>query len=249
MTTEPTGQTVMIPEAAQPPAASESGAFLNMIERLATDPRVDVDKLERLMLLQERILARNAKSAYNAALAEMQQKLPTITERGEIRIHDKVQSKFARFEDIVEAITPILGAHGFALSFRIGRDTDRQTVTGILSHREGHQEETTISLPVDASGSKNSVQSVGSSMSYGRRYVTQALLNLVSSGEDDDGEGGNDGLISADQKLELVALMQETGADTGKYLKYLNVESLDQIKAANFGRAKSALEAKRAKAS
>jgi hypothetical protein len=239
--------TVMEPQE-QLPAVAESAAILSVIERAARDPAVDIDKMERLMAMHERMLARQAKAAYNAALAELQPKLPIVMERGGItNAAGKVQSKYALWEDVVKAITPVLSDHGFALSFRIGRDGDRQTVTGILSHSGGHSEETTMSLPMDMSGSKNAVQGVGSTVSYGKRYVTQAMLNLAS-GDDDDGQGSNgNGTISAEQKDELVRLMQETGSDTEKFLKYMAVPSLDEIKAANFGRAKTALEAKRKK--
>lgn len=239
--------TVIEPGQAQLPAVSESAALLQVIYRAATDPAVDVDKMERLMKMHREIQAQQAKVAYNVAFARMQPELPIINEKGEIKIRDVVQSRYAKWEDIVEVITPIISRHGFGLSFRIGRDGDRQTVTGILSHDGGHDTETTMSLPVDMSGSKNNVQGVGSTTSYGKRYVTEALLNIVSRGQDNDGQGNGNGTISAEQKDELVRLMQETGADTEKFLKYMAVASLDEIKAANFNRARSALEAKRKK--
>lgn len=245
----PTADTqLIVHEPAPLPAVSESAALLQVIYRAATDPACDVDKMVRLLKMHEEIQARQAKVAYNAAFAEMQPKLPIITERGEIRIRDVVQSKYAKFEDIIEVITPIISAHGFGLSFRLGRDGDRQTVTGILSHRDGHDGETTLGLPLDMSGSKNNVQGVGSTVSYAKRYVTEALLNIVSRGQDNDGQSSGDAMISDAQKAELVAMLQETNADVPKFLKYMAVASLDEIKAANFHRAKSALEAKRAKA-
>lgn len=242
-----TNMTVIEP---QLPAVSESAAILSVIERAARDPQVDIDKMERLMAMHERMLARQAKAAYNDALAQLQPKLPVVSERGGItNAAGKVQSKYALWEDVVTTISPMLSEHGFALSFRVSRDGDRQNVTGILSHRDGHSEETTLSLPLDMSGSKNAVQGVGSTVSYGKRYTTQALLNIVSGDQDNDGNGNGNGsgTISAEQKDELVRLMQETGADTEKFLKYMAVASLDEIKAANFNRAKTALEAKRAK--
>lgn len=242
--------TVIEPEPAHLPAVSESAAILSVIERAARDPQVDIDKMERLMAMHERMLARQAKAAYNDALAQLQPKLPVVSERGGItNAAGKVQSKYALWEDVVTTISPMLSEHGFALSFRVSRDGDRQNVTGILSHRDGHSEETTLSLPLDMSGSKNAVQGVGSTVSYGKRYTTQALLNIVSGDQDNDGNGNGSGTISAEQKDELVRLMQETGADTEKFLKYMAVASLDEIKAANFNRAKTALEAKQRKAS
>lgn len=246
--TKESAVTVIEPELAGPPVVQHEPvvSLLQVIERAATNPAVDVDKMERLMAMHERILARDAKAAYNAALSEMQPKLPAITERGEIKHNDKLISRYARLEDIMEAITPVLGQHGFALSFRSGRDGDSQIVTGILSHRDGHSESDTMILPRDMSGSKNAVQGVGSTVSYGKRYVTQSLLNLVSRGEDDDGQAAGAGdVISAEQKETLIALLRETDSNTEKFLKYLNVESLDKLKASNFERAKKALEAKR----
>lgn len=249
MTNEKSVTVIEPTEAPLPAVIGESAALLQVIERAARDPNVDVDKMERLMAMHERIMARQAKTAYNAALAELQPKLPVITEKGEINHNGRLIGKYALWEDVVQTIAPMMSEHGFALSFRLSRDTERQNVTGILSHRDGHSEETTLSLPLDMSGAKNPVQGVGSTVSYGKRYVTQALLNLVSRGEDDDGQGGASGTITAEQKETLIALMKETGADTEAFLKYMGVAALDEIKAENFNRAKVGLEAKKRKAS
>ena len=162
-------------------------AIISVIERAATNPDVDIDKMERLLAMHERITERDARSAFSTAMAEMQGELPTISEKGEITVNGAVRSKYARFEDINEAVRPILKRHGFAVSFRTKTDDQHISVTGILSHRQGHSEETTMQLPADMSGAKNTVQQVGSSVSYGKRYVLQALLNITTSGEDDDG--------------------------------------------------------------
>ena len=45
-------------------------AFLAMIERAARDPSIDIDKLDRLLLMRERENARVAEQAFNAALAD-----------------------------------------------------------------------------------------------------------------------------------------------------------------------------------
>lgn len=172
-----------------------SSGLLAVIERAARDPAVDIDKMERLLALQERVQERNAVAAFNDALAEMQPRLPIITERGRIIIRDKSDSAkitqetpYALWEDINEAIRPLLHEHGFALTFKTGTAADgKLVVTGILKHRFGHQEEAAIPLPHDSSGSKNAVQAIGSSLSYGKRYAAIQLLNITTKGEDDDG--------------------------------------------------------------
>lgn len=234
------------PEAVKP--VSESAAILQVIERAAANPDVDIDKMERLLNMQERIMTRNARTAYYEALAAMQPDLPVIGERGKIKVNDVVRSTYALWEDINEQIRPVLAQHGFSLSFRTGQNDGKIVVTGVLGHREGHSEETTMELPTDSSGSKNPVQAVGSSTSYGKRYVASALLNLTSRNEDDDGLGGSSITISETQYQELAALISEVGADLDKFTRFLRVPSLSDLPANRFDDAKKALEAKRKKA-
>lgn len=230
-----------------PEAQSEARTIIQVIERAAMNPAVDIEKMERLLAMQERIHDRTAKAAYAAALAAMQPELPIIAERGGIKDRGgNVQSRYALWEDVVGIITPILSRHGFALSFRTGNDVNGVTVTGVLSHREGHQEQTSLTLPIDTSGSKNAVQSVGSSTSYGKRYVSGALLNLRYGETDDDGHaGGGPTLVSDEQIANLEALISEVGANRAAYLKYLKVTDLHQIPEASYSACVSALEAKR----
>lgn len=169
--------------------AGESATILQVIQRAAADPQCDIEKMERLMSMHERFLAKQAEQQYAEALAMMQQELPVITERGGIKDKGgRIQSTYALWEDINEAIKPILAKHGFALTFRIPRNERGIEVEGVLSHRAGHRETTSILLPADTSGNKNAVQAVASSVSYGKRYTAGALLNFTSCGEDDDGQ-------------------------------------------------------------
>lgn len=165
----------------QDQALAQPTSLLAVISRAASDPTCDVDKMERLMAMHERMLAQQAVVAFNEALSDMQDKLPAIGERG----NAAGRYTYALWEDINAAIKPILKAHGFALSFRTDF-ADGIAVTGVLSHKAGHSEATTIKLPADPSGNKNAVQAVASSVSYGKRYTAGALLNLTSHGEDDD---------------------------------------------------------------
>lgn len=232
------------------PEVADAGAIMQVISRAAADPGTDVDKLERLMLMYERLEANKAQAAFAAALAQMQPELPVIPERGSIKnSKGDVQSTFAKWEDVNELIKPVLMAHGFALSFRC-ETADKITVTGVLSHRQGHSESTTITLPADTSGSKNAVQAVASSVSYGKRYTAGALLNLTSRGEDDDGQkAGARPRITEQQVADLEALIDEVGADRPRFMAYLNewlkVTQLDDIPAHVYKDVVAALERKR----
>ena len=207
---------------ALPPAPNGNGSMLDVIERAARDPHVDMTKLRELLEMQERVLAREARTQFYRDFATLQNELPVIEKRGRIKFNKQDEGQpFAKWEDINEAIKPVLQAHGFSLSFRTGFANDRVMVTGILSHRDGHAEETTLPLPLDGSGSKNAVQAVGSSTSYGKRYVASALLNLTLTDEDDDGRSAVGGAINDDQVEHIFRLLRRDNADQGRFLKYL----------------------------
>lgn len=178
---------------------------VSMFERLAKDPTVDVVKLKELVLLQERGQARAAEAEFNGALAQMQAELPVVGERGGIKDRSgNVQSTYALWEDVNRAILPVLRSHGFSLTFRQEQTDKGICVTGVLAHRSGHSERTSITLPADTSGSKNSVQAVGSSVSYGKRYTAGMLLNLTSCGEDDDGHKGGSAVPMSEEHAATI---------------------------------------------
>lgn len=210
--------------------AEFSASLLEVISSAASNPAVDIDKLERLIALQERMDARAAKAAYTDAKLAMRPELPEITMKGKIVIRDKHDSSviiqetpFARFEDIHEAVTPILTKHGFDLEFKNGLSPDGKVrVTTILTHKQGHSEDTYFDLPHDSSGSKNSVQAVGSSTSYAKRYGVLSILNLKVSGEDDDANSAIPPVsISVKQYDELLRLITSTQSDQERFVGYL----------------------------
>lgn len=174
----------------RPEPSAMGGEAVSMFERLALDPSVDVEKLQRLIEMQERIMRHNAKAAFDAAYSQMQANIPQIDERG--RILNKaghVQSTYALLEDINEQIAPVLREFGFSIRYRTEYPSDKIIRTvGILSHREGHSEESFFDAEEDKSDYRSKIQSQGSTRSYGRRYTMFDLLNIVSRGIDDDGQ-------------------------------------------------------------
>lgn len=231
-------------------AVAESNT-VSMFERLARDPSVSVEKLERLMDLQDRANKRNAEEAFNAALAAMQADLPTIKERGGIKDRNgNVQSKYALWEDVNSAILPVMKTHGFSLTFRQEQTEKGICVTGVLSHRQGHSERTSITLPADTSGSKNAVQAIGSSVSYGKRYTAGMLLNLNSADieDDDDGRAAGGQFITQEQAMTLESLIDDAKADKVKFLAWIKADAIESIPARLYGNAVAMLNKKRTEA-
>lgn len=174
----------LVSAASQEQPLAPAGAEVSMMfERLAKDPNVDVDKLERLIAMQERVMVHQSRAAFNTAFSAMQGELPTIVERAKTN-----NGSYATLEDIVDKVRPILQKHGFNLSHRTEwPDTKTVRVIGILTHEQGHERTSEFLSTADTSGNKNAIQGLGSAVSYGRRYTTKDLLNITTRGQDDDG--------------------------------------------------------------
>ena len=214
---------------------SESTALVAVIERAARDPSIDIDKMERLLAMQERIFARNAKADFNAAMAACQAEMPRIYPRSK---NDQTNSFYAGLDEIDVIARPIYTRHGFALSFGTAdcpiEGCYRQTCE--VSHRGGHSEMRQADLPSDMVGikgnpNKTGVQGFGSTMTYGQRYITKLVFNIVIGGEDNDGNGPT---LDAEQMKAIRARMKDSGTNESQFLEFWRVPSLDKMPAFNY---------------
>lgn len=161
--------------------------LLSVIERAAHDPSIDVVKLEALLRLQREIMADNAKAEFDAAYTRLTDKIPQIEKNGRIDLGKGAPLPFARWEDINVIIQPLLRAEGFGLTFTSRHENGMIIVVGSLVHRFGHSISAEMGLPPDTGPGRNALQAMGSTLTYGKRYVTEMLLNIVRKGEDNDG--------------------------------------------------------------
>ena len=225
--------------------ASEPRTLLEVIARAVSDPRMDVEKMERLLAMHERISDQQRTAEFMSAMSRLQSKLPHINKQGRIIVKGTERSRYARIEDIDRAIRPLLAEEGFAFSF----DSDSSDgkifkLSCKLSHRDGHSETKYLVLPLDKSDYRSDVQSIGSTVSYGKRQLIKMHLNLIEEGEDDGGQGGAEP-ITENQTRDLLALMGEVKADVPRFLKFMGVDKISAILSRDYQKACNALEAKR----
>lgn len=231
---------------------TETQIILRMIERMVPDTTIDLERIDKVLELRNKVLAREARLAFIAALSAAQGEMPEIDKRGKIIIKEKgteriIQSTpYALWEDTNAVLKPILARHDLVLSFRSKRLEDGSVeTTAILEHVLGHEERTTLVLPCDRTGSKNDVQAIGSSFSYGKRYTATALLNITTRGEDDDGKAGGAktqtaddlGYIDTEQLDTLRHRVVQVGANPEKFCDYLGIPTLEEMPASMFKRA------------
>lgn len=238
MTTAPDSQPVSGKEL-EP--VSDAAALMATITRAATDPNVDAEKMERLWALYEKMDARRAEREFNSALKKAQQDIPAIFKN---RKADK--NTYADLEKVNEVVVPISTENGFAMSF--GNEDSpmdkHYRVVCFLSHDGGHVRKYHADIPADHSGSKNVTQGFGSTISYGRRYLTLMIYNISTTNEDDDGAGSGGGNITPEQAAEISKIITDNKFDLGVFLKWANVESIAAINADKYQRVLTALQEK-----
>lgn len=162
---------------------------MRLIE-IAVNNGADITQLEKLMDLQERYEANQAKKEFNAAMSKFQAMLPVIEKLG---IVDYTTSKgrtfyqYAKIEDIAKAIQPALKETGLSYRFTQSQDNGIITVRCIVTHQSGHSECSELVSSPDISGGKDQLKSIASAISYLRRYTLTGILGIVVGGEDDDG--------------------------------------------------------------
>lgn len=227
---------------------ADSASIMAVIARAASDPATDVDKLERLMGMYERLESRKAEQAYNEAMSAAQQEIGVV---GVNRTNTQTKSKYATYDALDRHVRPIYVKHGFSLSFDTaeGAPADHIRLICRVGHIGGFTRTHHVDMPADGKGAKGGdvmtrTHAAGSAFSYGQRYLLKLIFN-IATGEDDDGNAASGPKITQAQIDDLVGLMDEVKADRARFLKFMRVESLHDIPASRYQAAVKALEAKR----
>lgn len=205
-----------------------------------------------------------ARVEFDDALARAQATFPIIEERGRIKMHSKADrdaaarssdpeaylankrpmqnTPYALWEDVVEGITPSLSREGLSLSFQVetipAGDAFKIVVKGNLKRRGFVVSAQTPPLQHDSTGSKNSIQAIKSTTSYGKTMVAGFLTNFASRGESNDGQDGAP--IEGAEAIppEDLALLQKAIADSktdvAQFLEVLQADSIDSLNKTQF---------------
>ena len=211
--------------------------------QIAMEQGADIDKMQQLMDLQERWESNQARKAYVEAMAKFREDCPIIekSKKGH-------NSKYAGLAETIQQIKFHLSDHGLSHSWKTDQISNETKVTCTVTHILGHTESTSLAAPAETSGSKNNIQAIGSTISYLERYTLFAILGLASSDMDTDGAIPQSiEYVSDVQAQEIINLIDEVKADEAKFLKHMQIPSVEHLRATEYPRAKKLLEMKRGK--
>lgn len=232
--------------------AGEGNAIVHMIERAARDPSVDIDKLERLIAMRERMDAAERERAFDTAMALAQAEMRPVAADAN---NPQTRSKYASYYALDKALRPIYTKHGFSLSFDEG-DSPKADHIRVLCYvaNSGHTRVYRKDMPADGKGAKGGdvmtkTHATGAAGSYGARYLLKGIFNVAVGESDDDGNSASRGeVLNAEQLANVQALIVETGSDIARFCKYFKVERIEDISARKYVDAVRMLEAKRGQA-
>lgn len=195
-------------------AVTESAATPADLLRIAVQSGADLDRLERLMGLQERWEAKQAKQAYDAAFAAFKAEAVTILKGRKVTDGPLKGKSYAELHDVVNAVTPALSKHGLSSSWKLTKDEkDWMEVTCYLRHVNGHVESVSMGGPPDAGGAKNAIQARASTKTYLERYTLKAITGLSEQDDDDDGNQRGRGFEAQALVDELTKQIRESSTE------------------------------------
>lgn len=171
----------------------------------------DLQSMERLMALQERWEANEARKAYHAAMAEFKRNPPKIIKDKHVKFTSTkgvTEYDHATIGNVVRQIIESLAQHDLSHSWSTEQVEGGQVaVTCTITHKAGHSESITLKAGRDESGGKNAIQALGSAITYLQRYTLLAITGLaVEDGSDDDGRGTDGAAMDSATRLELCTL-------------------------------------------
>lgn len=203
-------------------------AIFAIIERAVRDPSVDVDKMERLMAMQERLQEKAAETYFDNAMADAQQEMEPV--RAEAK-NPQASSKYASYHALDTAIRPIYAKYGFSLSFDTADAPNPADIRIVckVAHRSGHRERPHIDMPADGKGARGGdvmtrTHATGSAITYGKRYLLAMIFNVAVSQDDDGNAAGarsaparsGYGLGMPSMKKEAAEISEAQGHAPGK---------------------------------
>lgn len=195
---------------------------------MAIEKGVGIEALQKLMDMQIAWEKKEAAKSFKLAMAEFQAKKPLLVKTSKVIFDSKKTNSttaysFLPLPVMQSKIDPVASEFGITYRWEQIHHNNVIEVTCIVSHVDGHEEKTTLQAPSDTSGNKNAIQSIGSTVSYLKRYTLECALGL-SSVNDDDGNSSKTPTVNKKIKMNE--------AQVKKTMKAINageVENIDKI--------------------
>lgn len=175
--------------------------------------------------------ANEAKKAYVKAMTEFKANPPKIIKDKAVSFGaGKASYKHASLAKVCESVNAGLSNHGLSASWStIQEESGGISVICKITHRLGHSECTKLTANADTSGSKNSIQAIGSTITYLQRYTLLSLVGLATEDQDNDAVNVGVKTITEAQVSTLRDYLADVEIDESRLLKWAKIESIEDL--------------------
>lgn len=228
----------------QSPTSDTFQNTIAIIERAAKDPSIDIDKMERLLGMAERLESRHAEKQFIAAFNRLQRRLPTIVAKTVI----PNRGKYQKFEDIMDEIGPILQDEGFTVSFTMDFKESRIIETCHLKHVGGHSQSNSFAVRVGKADTET--QADCKAATTAKRNALLNALNIVirqdclTEENDASLEGDPFAKVTPAQAEELERRVHATNSHAAAFLKFAGAGTFADIAANKYAELDAMLKRK-----
>lgn len=219
---------------------------------MAVEQKLPAAELQKLVEMAKDMRREQAALDFAEALAAFQEACPPLHKSKNVSFVTKggnqVDYDYAPLDEIVKIIRPVLRKHG--LSFKWDTATSGGMLTCICTvwHVNGHRETSSFTLPTENASTMSAQQKVRAANTFAQRTSLEAALGLVATGDNDAVSREVDPTpITATQVTILEDGIEEVGVNRAKFLKWLGVEKLSELRDTDYDKAINAIEAKRGK--
>jgi hypothetical protein len=220
----------------------------------------------------EKFMGLAARAAFDQAIADARAEMPRILKTNKVDFttgKGRTRYSYEDLASIAKEIDPILSKHGLTYRFRTHCPPGSlvMTITCILSHRNGHREENSLSCTME----DGRPQTMGTAQTYLQRYTLKASVGLSATTDTDavetrrdmptigprgremtaDIEEGSEPdsvpnyeTISEEQVMALREMLESCGGDEGKFCKRMGTIALAHIPADRYEEAEGLIKAK-----
>ncbi len=239
-------------EVIEPSTPGTPASSMASVIQYGIKEQIGAEQLEKMMELQERYEANEARKAYHFAMAAFKANPPKINKDAHVNYKSQktgqvTDYKHATLANVTDTINTSLSKQGLSSAWIQDQKDSGISVTCKITHIMGHSESTTLTAAPDTSGGKNSIQAVGSTVTYLQRYTLLSLTGLATHESDDDGQGSEAEYITEKQLATIDDFIDSLDVNIAKFKSYMSVDELEKILASDYKKAIIALKAKEKK--
>lgn len=246
------------------PVEAKQDKLIEVLERTLLDSSISIERIEKILEMQMRVRAEEARGNFFEKLSMCQSQMPIIV-RDKTRTGGPVKGNYASLDQMIAQTVPIFTGLGFSVTYDCPPIENHGLILVTAKVSLGaHSEIYTYECPIDAIGGKSNVHGKASAVTYSKRYLL-AMIFCLATGDDDDGFAASYApanqtyqrkrdyevaatpiieYINAEQKASLIELVDEAESNLDIIYRAYNIACLDDMTTTMYERATAKLQTK-----